>query len=221
MTTKLPGFFTLPDSSKSGLKKPSFSHQSPQADSTTPGMYALWKASSSGARIFFSPFFVFSKYGGSSSFASSFFFSFFAVGAGVLTFLACFSANFFAFSAFNRSFSSSFADFSFFVAFLSPPSWPGACSPMISCFADCRILDLTSEEGDGGWPEGGLAFSPKMLCEAEFRAIQGVKALKTRTENARRRIVTDLHELRKFKRKRRMGESSRIFNAHELQLRIF
>lgn len=77
--TKLPASLTLPSVVNSGLKKPSFSHQLYQADSTAIGLYALKCGSSKDRMRFFSPTGVSSTYSGKGSSSAFFSFAFFSL----------------------------------------------------------------------------------------------------------------------------------------------
>ena len=104
--TKDPASLTLPSSLNSGLKKPSFSHQLYQADSTAIGSYALKLGSSNDRMRFFSPSGVSSTYSGTGASSGFFdFFSFATLGAAAWAVLSFFASTRAAFSAFLRSFS--------------------------------------------------------------------------------------------------------------------
>ena len=151
------------------------------------------QVSSTANSLFFSPGGVSSTYSGNgSSFADAalaFFSLVFEVGgsADPLTVLACFSANFLAFSAFLRSFSTevgsqygrscehrnsrryqveharSFSLFTFFPLCLSPPSSPPSCWPMGSLFEAPSSAALVSSDVEGGSPVIGPVRWPTRL----------------------------------------------------------
>ena len=75
------------------------------------------------------------------------------------------------FSAFFRSFSSSFSLFTFLPAFFSPPSRPGADWPTASLFASPTIASLVSLSREGGAAVVGPVCSPATLWEAPLRAM--------------------------------------------------